>query len=161
LLARDGEQITVPIVGKQLASRKAYYDKLCSLRSELGLDDQIQFVGFRSDIPELLSLFDVFVLPSIAEACPIVVLEAMAMECPVVATDVGGVREEIPDSDHGWVVPPKDSEALAGAITAALDDPEESRHRAANARERVESMFSLEVCVDRHEELYRSLVEET
>ena len=83
------------------------------------------------------------------------------MDCPVVATDVGGVPEEIPDSDRGWVVPPKDSDALAQTIAAALDDPEECRRRAANARERVESMFSLEACVDRHEELYRSLVEET
>jgi glycosyltransferase involved in cell wall biosynthesis len=160
-LVRNGEQIAVPVVGKQLASREAYCDKLHSLRSDLGLDDQVQFVGFRSDIPELLSLFDVFVLPSIAEACPIVVLEAMAMKCPVVATDVGGVSEEIPDSNHGWVVPPKDSDALAQAITAALDNPEESQRRAANARERVESMFSLEACVDRHEELYRSLVGKT
>ncbi|MDB9249150.1 glycosyltransferase family 4 protein [Halorubrum ezzemoulense] len=159
-LVDNGNQVTVPIVGKRLKSREEYYNKLRSLRSEFGLDDQVQFVGFRSDIPELLSLFDVFVLPSIAEACPIVVLEAMAMECPVVATDVGGVPEEIPDSDHGWVVPPKDSDALAQAIAAALDNPEESRRRAVNARERVESMFSLEACVDRHEDLYRSLVEE-
>ncbi|WP_218829630.1 glycosyltransferase family 4 protein [Halorubrum ezzemoulense] len=160
-LVENNRDVIVPIIGAQLDSREQYFEELCDLRAEFDLEDTVEFVGFRSDIPELLSLFDVFVLPSIAEACPIVVLEAMAMECPVVATDVGGVPEEIPDSDHGWVVPPKDSDALARAIAEALDDPEECRRRAANARERVESMFSLEACVDRHEELYRSLVEET
>ncbi|MDL0138590.1 glycosyltransferase family 4 protein [Halobacterium salinarum] len=158
-IIEDGQQIAVPIVGAKLDSRETYFEELRSLRSDLGLEEQVEFVGFRSDIPELLSLFDVFVLPSKAEACPIVVLEAMAMECPVVATDVGGVPEEIPDDDHGWVVPPTDSRALARAIREALDNPNEAQRRASNARARVESMFSLTECVGRHEALYRSLVE--
>lgn len=160
-LINNDQEIAVPIIGAKLDSQKKYFEELCELRSKLNLEDTVEFVGFRSDIPELLSLFDVFVLPSIAEACPIVVLEAMAMECPVVATDVGGVPEEIPDSDHGWVVPRKNSDALAQAIAEALDDPKECRRRATNARERVESMFSLEACVDRHEDLYRSLAGRT
>jgi hypothetical protein len=65
-------------------------------------------------------LFEVFVLPSTAEACPIVVLEAMAAECPVVATRVGGVLEELPGPEYGWVVPPKNPTALADAIREAL-----------------------------------------
>lgn len=155
----SGQQIAVPIVGAKLESREAYFEELRSLRSDLGLEEHVQFVGFRSDIPELLSLFDVFVLPSVAEACPIAVLEAMAMECPIVATNVGGVPEEIPDSDHGWVVPSKDSSALAGAIQEALDNPDEAKRRVSNARARCESTFSLAECVDRHEDLYRSLAD--
>jgi len=157
----DGRKVAVPIVGAPLNSREAYFHKLRSLRASLGLEDQVQFVGFRSDIPQLLSLFDIFVLPSVAEACPIVVLEAMAMKCPVVATAVGGVPEEIPDEDYGWVVPPKDSDALANAIENVLADPGEGRRRAENARRRVKSVFSLEACVDRHEDLYRSLVNDS
>lgn len=155
-----GQQLAVPIVGAELDSRKAYFEKLQSLRLELGLADQVTFVGFRSDIPKLLSLFDVFVLPSIAEACPIVVLEAMAMNCPVVATSVGGVPEEIPGEDYGWLVPPKDSIALSESIQDALENPQEAERRAKNACDRIESIFSLTACVDRHEDLYRSLVEE-
>lgn len=153
-------EVAVPIVGEKLDSRTEYFENLCSLRSELGLEDQVTFVGFRSDIPELLSLFDIFVLPSIAEACPIVVLEAMAMECPVVAASVGGVPEEIPDGDHGWLVSPEDSTALAIAIQNVLENPTEVKRRTENARSRVKSMFSLTACADRHEDLYRSVVEE-
>lgn len=158
MLVEDGQSVTVPVVGATLDSRQAYFEQLQSLRAELGLEDVVQFVGFRSDIPELLSLFDVFVLPSVAEACPIVVLEAMAMRCPVVATAVGGVPEEIPDTDHGWLVPAEDGPALADAIQEALSDPAERQRRAANARQRAESMFSLSACVDAHEDLYRSLI---
>lgn len=158
LIEEEDTQVTVPIVGKQLDSRKDYYERLLSLRSELGLDEHVKFVGFRSDIPRLLNLFDVFVLPSIAEACPTVVLEAMAMNTPVVATDVGGVKEELPDRNYGWVVPPKNPEALCRAISEAISNPEECARRTRNSRDRVESIFSLENCANRHEELYRSLV---
>jgi len=157
----NGRNIAVPIVGSKLKSRHDYFEGLCDLRAELDLENTVEFVGFRSDIPEILSLFDVFVLPSIAEACPMVVLEAMAMKCPVVATDVGGVPEEIPDDDHGWIVPPKDSTTLAAAIQTVLDNPDEGHRRAENARDRVESEFSLTACVDRHESLYRSMVDES
>lgn len=151
-------QVAVPIVGKKLTTQKSYYKRLLALRSELGLENSVEFVGYRSDIPELLSLFDIFILPSVAEACPTVVLEAMAMETPVVATNVGGVPEEIPDEDHGWVVPPKDPQALGEAISEALTDPEKRYRKVKNARSRVESVFSLDICADNHEDLYRSLM---
>jgi glycosyltransferase involved in cell wall biosynthesis len=116
----------------------------------------VTFTGWRDDIPELLSLFDLFVLASVTEACPIVVLEAMAMECPVVATDVGGVRELIPGDDYGWVVPPEDHRALSTAISDAIAS-EPNKDRTTNARERVERLFSLETCVENHVAVYRSL----
>lgn len=147
--------VAVPVVGKVLDSRQSYFEKLKRLRSRLGLDDMVRFVGHRSDIPQLLSLFDVFVLPSTAEACPISVLEAMAMERPVVATRVGGVPEQIVDGDHGWLVPPEDPEALAGAIHDAMESPAERRRRGEAARRRVLNRFSMERCVERHAELYR------
>ncbi|WP_435065524.1 glycosyltransferase family 4 protein [Halobaculum sp. EA56] len=149
--------VAVPIVGAKLDTRTAYFDQLLELRSELGLNDQVQFVGFRSDVPALLKLFDLFVLSSTAEACPIVVLEAMAMETPIVATDVGGVPEQLPSDNYGWVIPSEHPDAMADAIEAALADPDERRRRAANARNHVEEEFSLAACVRRHEEIYRSV----
>lgn len=128
-LDESSQKVVVPLVGEILDSRQKYYENFLSLRTNIKSEDRVRFAGFRSDIPESLSPFDVFVLSSVAETCPMVVLEAMAMVCPVVATDVGGVPEEIPNSDHGWVVPPKDINALAQAITEALGDPQECRRR--------------------------------
>jgi glycosyltransferase involved in cell wall biosynthesis len=127
-LSMEGRTLAVPVIGKHLDSQKQYRQQLYSLRSSLGLTDTIKFVGFRSDVPELLSLFDVFVLLSIAEACPMVVLEAMAMECLIVATGVGGVPQRLPSEEYGWTVPPADSKAMADAIGDALDSQEEQKN---------------------------------
>jgi len=151
-------EVIVPIVGKPLETQRTYHQELLALRSELGLEDQVRFLGRRSDIPALLSLFDILVLPSVSEACPTVTLEAMAMKTPVVATDVGGVREQIPNENYGWVVPSESPCSLAEAISDALMHPSKRRDRAQCARKRVEKMFSLERCVTTHEEIYRSLV---
>lgn len=152
-------QIAVPVVGRILDSRTDYYEELQSLRSQLHLEDTVQFVGHRSDIPRVLSTFDLFVLPSIAEACPIAVLEAMAMQLPIVATRVGGVPEQIIDGEHGWLVSPRDPSALATAITDALDSPEERMCRGRVARRRAKAMFSLEKCVDRHVAMYEAALQ--
>lgn len=159
-VSRQVDDLAVFIIGAKLDSQQDYYEELKNRVKRHGLQDVVTLTGWRSDVPKLLSLFDLFVLPSLTEACPIVVLEAMAMKCPVVATAVGGVPEQIPDSNHGWVVPAKDSPSLAAAITEALESPIERKRRARNARGRVESVFSLEACVDRHERVYTSLVRE-
>ena len=96
-----------------------------SLRSELeemavalNLSDIVVFKGIRHDIPDLMSAADLFVFPSAWEGFGLVVAEAMACERVVVATDCGGVREIV--GDLGYLVPPKNSAALADAITRAL-----------------------------------------
>jgi glycosyltransferase involved in cell wall biosynthesis len=150
------ESAHLVVVGKQLESQRRYYNRLVEQLAELNIEAHVTFLGWRDDIPRLLRSFDVFVLASITEACPMVVLEAMAMQCPVVATDVGGVREQIPDSDYGWVVPPKDPQSLSTAIEESLT-AEDSKNRATNARQRVEEHFSLETCASAHAEVYQSL----
>lgn len=152
-------QIAVPIVGKILDSRANYYEELQNLRSELGLENTVQFVGYRSNIRHVLSSFDLFILPSIAEACPIAVLEAMAMERPIIATRVGGVPEQIIDGEHGWLVPPRDPSALATAIIEALHSSEERKRRGRAARQRTKTMFSLEKCVDAHIAMYEAALQ--
>lgn len=147
--------VTVLVAGQPLETRPDYHQKLLDLRSDLGLGDTVHFLGRRSDIPELMSLFDVYVLSSVAEACPVAVLEAMAMERPVVATDVGGVSEQITDGEHGRVVPPADSAALGEAISDVLASPDRRKRYGERARRRAKNVFSLEQCADVHEQVYR------
>lgn len=149
--------LEVLVVGSILDSRLDYYERLEALTAETGDDVAVRFLGHRSDIAQILQSLDVFVLASRAEACPMAVLEAMAMERPVVATAVGGVPEQIDDGEHGWLVPPERPDALAEAIVEAITHPGEAERRGENARQRVESTFSLQRCVERHLELYRSL----
>lgn len=149
--------LTVLFVGGKLESRRSYYEKLQELASDLEADIKVRFLGHRSDIPQLLALFDVFVLPSISEACPMVVLEAMAMERPVVATEVGGVPEQIEDGEQGWLVPTKQPDAMADAIIDAISRPEEAERRGRNARVKAVEKFSLQRCVEKHVKLYQNI----
>lgn len=149
--------VTVLIVGTKLKSRSNYFKRLKKMASDLRGNIDVQFLGQRSDIAELLCLFDVFVLSSISESGPMVVLEAMAMQRPVVTTNVGVVREEIEDGEQAWVVPAKRPQAMAKAILEALSHPVETKRRGRKARQKVKDTFSLERCVHAHEELYASL----
>jgi glycosyltransferase involved in cell wall biosynthesis len=157
---RDEHGVVVaPVVGKRLDSRAGYARRLESLVADLDLEDTVYFCGYRDDIPEVLSTFDAFVLPSIAEACPVVVLEAMAMARLVVATDVGGVTEQLTDGEHGFVVPPGDPEAIADRVLAVLDDPMRAESLGRAARERVVQRFSVEAIADRTQAVYRATFE--
>jgi glycosyltransferase involved in cell wall biosynthesis len=108
------------------------------------LGDRFTFLGARQDVPDLLASFDVFVFPSRFEGLCLAVIEAQAAGVPVVATPVGGIRETVVDDETGWLVSPRDVEALAGRISWCLDHPEEAQRVAAEARRRVLQRFSVD-----------------
>jgi glycosyltransferase involved in cell wall biosynthesis len=84
----------------------------------------IDYLGETTDVAAVLADYDVFVLPSYREGLPRATLEAMAMGKPIVTTDVPGCRETVVDGVNGYLVPPRDAVALAGAMKRFLDDPE-------------------------------------
>ncbi|MCK4348225.1 MAG: glycosyltransferase family 4 protein, partial [Thermoplasmatales archaeon] len=134
-----------------------YYQKLKNLIGSLKMEQDVIFTGKRYDIPQLLSTFDIFVLPSIAEGTPIVILEAMAMEKTVVATDVGAVSEQILGGETGIIVPPRNPKAMAEAVIYLLEHSEERIRMGKKAREGVKEMFSVERCVEEHRKLYENI----
>lgn len=95
---------------------------LQKLTRDLDLDNHIIFTGFRKDSDNLLSQFDLFVLPSLTESLPTTILEALALKTPVIATDVGGVGEIIKHNETGLLVPTRASNQLAEAIITLLRD---------------------------------------
>lgn len=90
--------------------------ELKKLTKRLNLSDKIIFTGLRKDIPAILSMFDLFCLPSVYESCPNAILEAMACSLPVVTTNVGGIPELVINGETGVLVPPQDTDALSKAI---------------------------------------------
>lgn len=128
--------------------------ELRELALELGLGERVRFLGARSDVPELLSTFDCYALPSRREGLPMVILEAMAAGCPIVATRVGGVPGAIEDGETGDLVPPEEPAAMAAAILAQLRDPERRRAYAGQARRRFRDRFSATAMARRYEALY-------
>lgn len=121
--------------------------------TRLGIAEHVRFLGVRRDVPALMSAADVFVLSSAWEGLPLVVGEAMACERIVVATDAGGVREWL--GECGYIVPVRDSLALADALGAALDtDEADRRRRAEDGRERIMSRYALSAVADKWLQLY-------
>jgi len=129
------------------------------LARKLGISAQTIFAGFRSDSLEILTLMDVFVLPSPYEAMPYTALEAMAAEKPVVAIEGTGAQDAVQRGKTGLLVPPQDPEALAAAIMVLLRDRARSRAMGLAGREVVESRFTLAQMIRRTEELYTTLLE--
>lgn len=96
------------------------------LRAEsfrLGIQNRVAFLGLRNDVPDLLPLFDLVVLPSLNEGMGKVAVEAMAAGRPVVASRIVGIKDVVQDGLTGLLVPPEDPQALAQAISALLRNP--------------------------------------
>jgi glycosyltransferase involved in cell wall biosynthesis len=125
---------------------------------QMGIEDRFHFLGFRKDVPELLSELDVFVLASVSEGFPLVALQAMAASRAMVVTRSGGPQEIVDDGSTGFLVPPADSGALAEKITALLRDPGRANEFARAARAKVGSVFSIEKMISEYESLYERLL---
>jgi glycosyltransferase involved in cell wall biosynthesis len=152
-LVDAGYDLTGLIVGEG-----SLQGELAGLAAELGLQDRVFFLGPRRDIPELLSLFDIFVLSSDWEGFPNVILEAMAMGRPVVSTEVGGVRELVIPGETGHLVAAGEPQLLAEAVQGFLDNPSLATSMGLEGRRRVEREFSLERMVAKTTTLYEELL---
>jgi len=126
---------------------------------DLGVKEKVIFAGMRSDIPQCLSLVDIYVQPSKFEGVPNAVLEAMAAGLPVIATNVGGVPEIVEDGRTGILVEVDDEKTLARSIELLIEDPEKRRKMGSLGRKRVTSLFSIEKMVSEYEKLYEDIMQ--
>ncbi|MFP4461121.1 MAG: glycosyltransferase family 4 protein [Thermotogota bacterium] len=101
---------------------KKYEGKVKNIIRTNKLEKEVRFLGYRTDVPELLSITDVFVLPSHKEGMSISSLEALSMGVPVVGTNIRGVREEIIDGKTGYLVPYQDVTQLFKAMEKAMNE---------------------------------------
>jgi glycosyltransferase involved in cell wall biosynthesis len=126
-----------------------------------GLEGHVEFLGWIDDLNSVLPRWDVFVMPSLEEGFPIAALDAMAAGLPVVATSVGGVPELIVDGITGWLVPPRDTDALASRLRLLLANPEMRRVMGAAGYARVRDHFSAARMTESFTQLYDELLNET
>jgi len=112
--------------------------------SQIGITDKVNFLGSRTDVPELLGRAQVFVLSSNWEGFPISILEAMRAGLPVIASDVGGVNESVIDGETGILVPRGDSLRLKAALSKLIEDPRLRIKLGNNGHKRFMQKFTLE-----------------
>lgn len=123
------------------------------------IKDQIIFLGTGCDICELMKSSDAYVMSSAWEGMPMVLLEASATGLPIVATNVGGIADLVEDGETGFLVPPKNPDALSEAMIHLMDCSKEERRRMGElGRQNIEASYSIEHVVDMWEELFRELL---
>ncbi len=125
---------------------------------ELGIETTVRFLGFRSDIPEILRVTDILLLTSIHEGLPFTVQEAMLSSIPVVASPVDGTPEAVSDGETGFLVPYEDSHKIAERLDELIQSPGLRRRMGASGRARALDFFSLEAMLSTTEHIYSQLV---
>lgn len=139
------------VVGSRLESDHAASvdDAIARIEADPDLSRRISFLGYRSDVDELLRAADIFTLPSHREGMPRSIIEAMMSGLPVVATDIRGSREEVVDGETGFLVPVGDAGRLEAALLRLVRDADLRAHMGAAGRKRALSLFDEERVVVR------------
>jgi len=125
----------------------------------LGVEKRVHFLGLRQDIPRILAMLDLFVLPSLSEGLSMAILEAMIAGKPVVATQVGGNPELVLHGETGFLVPPRDSQTLASRLVTLLTNRRQAAQFAEKSKCRAEGQFSLRTMVCAYQSLYDECLE--
>lgn len=144
-LVRDDPSLRFVMVGGAFPGNESHIEMTLKLIEELGVKDQVLYLGETHDIYPVMRMFDVAVMASgLPEPFGGVTIEAMALGLPVVGTSIGGTPEQIEDGVTGLLVPPNEPEAMAYAIRSLLNDPAHSRAMGSAGRERFIRCFSFE-----------------
>jgi glycosyltransferase involved in cell wall biosynthesis len=151
LLVGEGLDAHLLLIGSaKFVARSTRFDNeayVTSLRAEVaraGLEDRVDWLGERDDVPELMRALDILLLPSREEPFGRALIEAMALRVPVIATTVGGPPEIVTDGEQGYLLPPEQPAAWAQAIKRIAASPQLAQAMGQAGRERVEDAFSAE-----------------
>ena len=152
-LARTWPDIQVLLAGE--GPERPFLERLAR---DLGVERAVRFMGYRSDVSEVLRALDVAVCCSDYEGSPLAVMEYMDAGVAIVASAVGGVPDLIEQGVHGTLIAPGDPAALARAIAELLRDPQRRAAMGERARERRRAEFGIDVFIQRLEGLYCELL---
>ncbi len=125
--------------------------------SKNNLSDRVIFTGSIGEIRCVLSVFDIFVLPSKKEAFGLSLLEAMACSKPVIATDVGGINSIIENNKVGVLVKPRNVNLMSDAILGLLSDKNQRLNMGSDAKNYVSRKYSINSMIKDYEKLYKDL----
>jgi glycosyltransferase involved in cell wall biosynthesis len=150
------DSVKFVIVGGYSYGEELYFHKIQKITRTLLPKEDVIFTGFRKDIPQLMTTFDVLAFPSHEESLGNILLEAMAMNVPLVACNSGGVSDIVINGETGILVSPKDVSALADAILYLIRNPRLVQKFIRSGRQRVKKHFRFSLYLDRLIEKYEA-----
>ena len=133
-------------------------DECKALVQKLNLGSHITFQPFRTDVPDILNLLDIYCLPSLWEGLPIGILEAMAMSKPIVATPVDGTAELITDGITGLTFPERDYRQMAAGLLDLIDDEEARKALGKRARSKIDEEFRVDDMALKVSKIYKQIL---
>ena len=133
-------------------------DALLALTKSLQVDRSVQFLGWRSDVNQILRVIDVFVLPSLWEGLPLSILEAMAASKPVVASDIKGNNELVEHGETGFLFPPRNHQQISDYVSKLLRDPGLAQTMGYNGYKRVKQTYDINIIAKKIDYLYKSFL---
>jgi N-acetyl-alpha-D-glucosaminyl L-malate synthase BshA len=128
---------------------------------DLGVFEDVRFLGKQDPIEEILSIADIFLMPSDSETFGLAALEAMACRVPTVVSDVGGLPELVVDEETGYLCPVDDVDAFSDRILALLQNEELHGRMSEAARTRAEETFDIDTVVPKYEQYYEQVKADT
>ncbi|AFY70958.1 glycosyl transferase group 1 [Thalassoporum mexicanum PCC 7367] len=152
-LAQEHDQLRLAIAGEGYLEAE-----LKQMAIDLGVGDRVVFTGFVDNLADLVSLFDVFALPSLQEAFSLAFLEAMALQKPIVGTKVGGIPEQVIDGHNGFVVVAGDAAAVAEKLAILINDPLLRKEFSHNSYQRYQTNFTTEIMIAKTDRVYADLL---
>ena len=147
-----------PDVQVVIAGTGPQEDELQRKATRLGVSDSVHWLGFCSNVRTLLEAADMYVQPSLVEACPMAILEAGAMGLPVVASAVGGIPEMVQEGRTGLLVPPQEPNPLAHALNTLLGNPELRAAMGEAGRQRIYEFFTRDRMVSETLGIYEKML---
>ena len=151
------KKIRVLLVGR--FPEKKYEMETIELVKQLGLHDQVSFMGFQRNVSAIYRSLDIFVTPSYRDACPLAPMEAMAWSKVVVASKTGGVPEIVDDGVTGFLCETGSLDDLSNSLLRLVKDEDLRIKMGANGRKRLEELFSIPILADRIDSIFSEIIE--
>ena len=155
ILKQENSRLRFVIAGQ---GKEGLLDELLLLRDQLGLQEQVKFLGFCEDAAGFLSNLDLFLSSSISEGLPLSAIQAMVAQLPVIATRCGGYQELVTHAENGWLVDVGNPQAIAEGIRLLVGDERLRMKLASNARMHAVDKFEIKAMLEAYEGIYDGLV---
>jgi glycosyltransferase involved in cell wall biosynthesis len=159
LLVKQYDDLFFCIAAAEFKSQQKYFQNLKKLVESYQLKrENFMFAGMVENVPAFLKLADIFVFTSVSESGPMAVWEAMSMALPVVTTDVGSVSQYMEDGKSGFIVRPKDPQALSEKVGFLLENPLLGQKMGAEARIVAQQKLDVSIAAEKYASFYRKIL---
>ncbi|NOU97327.1 glycosyltransferase [Paenibacillus sp. LMG 31456] len=150
----------VPYARLLLAGKGPLFDECYELANKLGVADKVDFLGYRTDIDEILPMCDIAVASSLREGLPVNIMEAMSCGLPVIATDNRGHRELIHNDENGWIISPNDFAGMSDRIKTLASNEDLRIKLGSTGRHSIESRYAINQVLMEKISIYASFTDE-